>query len=194
MTAVTETECITLEEALDRVLAVPVVSAINVPGHNNSAMDGYAVRDDALRLDDFKPSSVFEVVGTSLAGKPFEGELTSGQAIRIMTGAMVPDSADAVVMQERVNRIADKIELTKRIHPGDCIRMAGEDIASGDVIMNKGHRITSVDLGLLSSLGISRLTVFRKLKVAVFSTGDELKLPGESLTPGISTRVIVLSS
>ena len=184
MQPITDTECVELDDALNRTVAVPVVSTINVPGHNNSAMDGYALKDRGLHHQDCQSLTAFHVVGTSLAGKPFTGTLKSGQAIRIMTGALVPDDADAVVMQENVTRQDNLIELNKSVRAGDCIRLAGEDISKGEVILQKGHRISSVDVGLLASLGIARLTVYRKLNVAVFSTGDELKVPGESLTPG----------
>jgi molybdopterin molybdotransferase len=174
---VVETEVVDLLDALDRVLAETVFSAIDVPSYDNSAMDGYAlcVMDDRTE---------FKVIGQSLAGHAFSGELEPGECIRIMTGAVVPAGANAVVMQEQVSVADSKIFLNIIAKPGDNIRKAGEDLAKGNIVLKKSHRITPVDIGLLASLGVSRLTVFRRLRVAILSTGDELTPITEPLKPG----------
>lgn len=174
---VVETEVVDLLDALDRVLAENIFSAINVPGYDNSAMDGYAlcVEDDRTE---------FKVIGQSLAGHVFSGELKAGECIRIMTGAVIPAGANSVVMQEQVSIDGDRILLRTASAIGNNIRKAGEDLAKGNLVLEKSHRITPVDIGLLASLGISRLTVFRRLRVAILSTGDELTPINQSLEPG----------
>lgn len=174
---VVETEVVDLLDALDRVLAENVFSAIDVPGYDNSAMDGYAlcVEDDRKE---------FKVIGQSLAGHAFSGELKSGECIRIMTGAVIPAGANSVVMQEQVSIVDDRILLQVASAIGNNIRKAGEDLAKGNRVLEKSHRITPVDIGLLASLGYSRLTVFRRLRVAILSTGDELTPINQPLEPG----------
>ena len=177
---VTETEFVELNSCCGRVLATDVVSPINVPSHNNSAMDGYA-----LRLADLAESSCLPLAGQSLAGHPFSGELPTGHCIRIMTGASIPAGADTVVMQEQTEAADAGILFNKSPGiTGSNIRLAGEDIKEGCQVFTKGHRIRPQDVGLLASLGVPKLSVFRRVRVAVFSTGDELKLPGETLGTG----------
>ncbi len=184
---VTETECISIEHADKRILCQDITSPIAVPGHNNSAMDGYAIRDDALdgRSDHL---TSFSLVGASFAGKPFDGQLENGQSIRIMTGAVVPQSANAIIMQENVeqihNDIGATITLSQPAKLNSNIRYAGEDIAKDQVVFQAGHQLKAVDIGLLASLGLPEVSVYRQLKVAVFSTGDELKQPGQTLSDG----------
>lgn len=176
LTPIGQTEVIPLMDALDRILAQPLRSSINVPGWDNSAMDGYAVRAaDGLQ---------HKVIGQALAGHPFDGTLGSGEAIRIMTGAPVPAGADTVVMQEDVIRERDQIRLQRQPQTGDNIRRAGEDIAQGSEVLPAGHRISAIDIGLLASLGCSQLEVYRRLRVALLSTGDELVAPGQPLAQG----------
>lgn len=177
VTPVTETETIALQDALDRILAHPVTATINVPAHANSAMDGYALRaadsDQSLQL-----------IGTSLAGHPFTGELTPGTCVRIMTGALIPAGADCVVMQENTQAQGETITPTQSARPGENIRKRGEDITEGDQVLSKGKRLGPVDIGLLASLGIHQVSVYRRLRVAVLSTGDELTPPGLALPAG----------
>jgi molybdopterin molybdotransferase len=175
--AVDETEVVDLLDALDRVLAEDILSRINVPAYDNSAMDGYAVFTTANRTE-------FILVGQALAGHAFSGELKPGEAIRIMTGAVIPAGANTVVMQELVTLDGNKISVTAYPGIGDNIRKAGEDLAKGSLVLAKSHRITAVDIGLLASLGCSRLTVFRRLRVAILSTGDELTPIHQELKPG----------
>lgn len=174
---VRETETIALHSALDRVLAVSIAAPINVPAGDNSAMDGYA-----LRAQDC--TAPLDVIGQSLAGHPFTGAIGNGQAVRIMTGALVPTGADMVVMQENVQRTGDKITLTQIPDAGENIRRAGEDITLGSQVLAAGQRLSALDIGLLASLGIAQATVVRRLRVAILTTGDELLPAGAAPEPG----------
>ena len=177
---VAETELVALEESLDRIIAKDIISPINVPSHNNSAMDGYA-----LRLADLQHSDALPLGGRSFAGHPFSGTIPANHCIRIMTGASIPEGADCVIMQEHTEVSGDTVHFVKKpANTGSNIRKAGEDIAEGDKVFNSGNKIKPQDIGLLASLGVAQVPVFRRLKVAIFSTGDELKLPGETLEHG----------
>lgn len=177
VTPVIETETLALHEALDRILAHAVTATMNVPAHANSAMDGYALR----AADSHEP---LQLIGTSLAGHPFDGELTPGTCVRIMTGALIPAGADCVVMQENTQAQGEVITPTQSARVGENIRQCGEDIAEGDEVLNQGKRLGPVDIGLLASLGIHQVSVYRRLRVAVLSTGDELTPPGQTLPAG----------
>lgn len=168
-----------LESTLDRVLAEDVISPINVPSFDNSAMDGYAIRHQ-----DLSTSSIFTLLGKSFAGNPFTGELGQNECVRIMTGAQIPNGADAVVMQENTLAEKDLITVTNTVKPGEAIRLVGGDIAKHSTVLERGKRITAIDIGLLASLGIESVSVYRKPKVALFSTGDELLQPGDSVQQG----------
>jgi molybdopterin molybdotransferase len=181
VTAVGETESLPVREALGRVLAEDVVSPIDVPSHTNSAMDGYAVRAEDLPAEGV---SVFPVPGTSWAGRPWLQPIESGQAIQIMTGGMMPEGADTVVMQEHVEREGDTVRIGSGHKSGQNVRSAGEDLATGQPVMAAGKRLTAADIGVLASIGLGEVSVIRRLKVAFFSTGDELRAVGESLAPG----------
>jgi molybdopterin molybdotransferase len=174
-------ETLELRQALDRVLAVDFVSRIDVPSHVNSAMDGYA-----LRGADLPPAgdTVLNLIGTALAGRPYAGNVGAGECVRIMTGAPLPAGTDTVVIQELVDRQGDSVRIDARTRPGDNVRAAGEDIAAGVTILHAGRRLTAADLGLIASQGVGRVAVYRRLRVAFFSTGDELKPIGEPLAPG----------
>ncbi|WP_347330646.1 molybdopterin molybdotransferase MoeA [Marinimicrobium locisalis] len=175
--SVSDTETVALPDLLDRITAEPVRAGFNVPGYDNSAMDGYA-----LRADDAGQPLI--VVGQSLAGHRFEGELQPGQCVRIMTGATIPAGADAVVMQENTKVNGDSIKVLKSPSAGENIRRAGEDISKGQEVFPAGYRFGPIDLALLASLGLAEATVQRRLKVAVLSTGDELTPPGQPLKDG----------
>jgi molybdopterin molybdotransferase len=181
ITPIEETTTLGLTDALQHVLAQTVTSPINVPPHRNSAMDGYAVRGTDLAAND---KVELQVIGTAFAGNPYQGQVEQGECIRIMTGAQVPEGADTVIMQEHVERRDD----TLVVGPGHCtgqnVRHPGEDIAQGDVVLEPGSLIRAAELGLLASLGIPSVSVKRKLKVAFFSTGDELRPVGEPLEEG----------
>ncbi len=174
-------ETLPLREALGRVLAGAIVAPLNVPSQTNSAMDGYAVRAVDLPEEGVRE---FQVPGTSWAGRPWLIRIEPGQAVQIMTGAMVPEGADTVVMQEQVERDGDRVRIGSGHSCGQNVRAAGEDIAAGQQVFMAGKRLTAADIGVLSSLGLAEVAVFRKLKVAFFSTGDELRSVGETLGPG----------
>ena len=179
---VLETETVSTMEALDRVLAVEMRSEIDVPGHTNSAMDGYAVRGQDLPSDS---PETFTLIGSSFAGHPYDGSVGAGECVRIMTGGVMPDFSDTVVIQERVRVLGDtEIEVPAGEKPGQNVRAAGEDIAAGNVILEPGRLIGPADLGLLASVGIAEVSVLRRVRVAFFSTGDELREVGEPLQEG----------
>jgi molybdopterin molybdotransferase len=173
-----EVERLTLDRALGRVLAEPVVSPINVPPWDNSAMDGYAVNSTDLQDDMRLPVSQRIPAGT--AGQT----LVAGTAARIFTGAPIPPGADTVVIQEDCESIDDQVCIVKAPPAGANIRAAGEDIRAGDEILARGMRLGPQHLGLAASVGVAALTVYRRLKVALFSSGDELVMPGEALGAG----------
>ena len=174
-------EKIAIREALNRILAEDIRSHINVPTGTNSAMDGYAVNSGDI------PSSgnaELSVLGTAWAGKPFGGELAAGSCVRIMTGAIMPEGTDTVIIQEDVQVTGSGIIIDGATGKGDNVRQAGEDIAAGDLILSRGRRLNPADIGLIASLGIAEVCVVRRLRVAFFSTGDELRSIGETLSDG----------
>lgn len=176
-----DTEQLPVRSALGRVLAVAVTSPFDVPAHTNSAMDGYALRGSDVPAAGL---STLRVVGASFAGKPFEGAVGPGEAVRIMTGAVVPEGADTVVLQEQVNATEETVEIDSRHKTGQHVRAAGEDIRAGATVLPAGRRLTAADLGLFASLGRPEVTVVRRPRVAFFSTGDELRSIGEPLGRG----------
>lgn len=176
-----ESEDVALDAALGRVLAADVVSPIPVPGHTNSAMDGYAFAGSDLPAEGTRS---FRLLGTAWAGRPFAGTVPPGCTVQVMTGAVMPHGTDTVVMQEQTERIEDRIRVGGGHGSGRNVRQAGEDLERGAVVARKGRRIHPPELGLLASLGIARVPVWRRLRVATFSTGDELRSIGEPLEPG----------
>lgn len=171
-----------LRDCLGQVLAEAVVSPNNVPGYTNSAMDGYALSGDSLPDNSIE---TLRVVGKAMAGVAFEGECGAGECIRIMTGAMMPAATDTVVMQEQVDVVDEtSVNIGSGHRPGQNVRQAGEDIARGETVFDAGHKVSAADLGVLASFGIAELAVKRRLRVAFFSTGDELRSVGESLAKG----------
>lgn len=177
LSPMTAVERIALRDGLGRILAHDVVSPMSVPADNNSAMDGIALRAA-------EAEQVLTIVGTAFAGRPFVGEIPPGCCIKIMTGAVVPDTVDTVVMQEQVTFHDAQATLTTRPVPGSNVRLIGEDVAIGQTVLKPGRRLTSADIGMLASLGIAEVTVYRKLKIAFFSTGDELVSVGNPLKAG----------
>ena len=178
-------ERVALRDALGRIAAEPIVSPMNVPGHTNSAMDGYALAAADLPVDDTRRLTV---LGTAWAGRPFDGRVLPESAVRVMTGAVMPPGTDTVIMNEQVEvqtgRQGDAIVIGQGHRAGQNVRQAGEDIAIGDRVLAAGKRIMPAELGLLGSLGIGEVSVKRRLRVAFFSTGDELRSLGEALAPG----------
>jgi len=169
-----------LADAIGYVLAEDILSPINVPPFDNSAMDGYAVR-----ISELAQSQPLPVAGKSFAGQPFEGEWPSMTCVRIMTGAQIPQGCDAVIMQEQATVTEDGVTFCQtQVKPNNNIRPVGDDIRQGDIVLNKGARLTARDIPMIATLGVSNVTVFRKPKVAFFSTGDELKPLGTELKAG----------
>lgn len=174
-------ERIPIRTALGRILREDIISPVNVPSATNSAMDGYAIHSSDVPANG---TINLQVVGTAFAGKPFTGTIAPGQCVRIMTGAVMPPATDTVVMQEHVEHTDGSIRLDNSIKAGANVRMAGEDIAIGDKVLTTGTEITPADTGLIASLGIGEINVTRQLRVAFFSTGDELRSIGEPLAEG----------
>ena len=178
----TQTEALTLMQALGRVLAQDIISPIDVPAHDNSAMDGYAFDGSALSAN--KPLQL-QIAGSALAGKLFSGQIGAGECLHIMTGAILPPGLDTVVPQELVKVHKNCIEIAPGIvQPGDNRRLRGEDVQCGSIALVKGSVLGPAALGLLASLGLPRAPVFRKLRVAYFSTGDEILSLGDSPREG----------
>jgi len=175
-------ERLPIRECLGRVNNEAVLSPRNVPPLPNSAMDGYALAIDSLKQDEIVELTE---IGTAFAGTPFDGSCGPGQCVRIMTGALIPDGADAVIMQEQIEiNAAGKVRIDSAHRVGENIRQAGEDVRQGTIVIEAGARLSPADLGVLASLGLTRLQVKRKPVVAFFSTGDELVSVGEPLEPG----------
>ena len=176
-------EWVALRSALGRVLARDVASDVDVPASDNSAMDGYALRGADLAPG--SAASTFTVAGEAFAGIPFAGMPNPGQCVRIMTGAVMPAGLDTVVPQEFVRLEGDRIVVPGGLlRAGDNRRLAGEDLARGEAALQAGRRLGPADLGLLASMGQAEVPVFRRLRVAFFSTGDELRSLGQPLEPG----------
>ena len=175
-----EHELINLQDALHRTVAADIHSPMNVPPHDYSAMDGYAVRYDDLGSS---PSRL-TLIGSAFAGRAFTGYVAAGECVRIMTGALIPEGCDSVVMQEHVQVAGSEIEIGEGHTRGQNIRLVGEDITQGATVLTTGRIIRPAEMGLLASLGFSEINVYRKLKVVLFSTGDELQQPGKPLAPG----------
>ncbi|MFQ1953499.1 molybdopterin molybdotransferase MoeA [Aeromonas veronii] len=174
-----DSEQLPLPEALGRVLASDIASPLAVPPFDNSAMDGYAVR-----LADLTAGTPLIMAGKAFAGQPYQGEWPAGHCVRIMTGAPVPAGTDAVVMQEETQADSDRITFLAQPEPGQNIRRAGSDIGKGACVLPAGTRLTPREMPLLASLGVATVAVRRPLKVAIFSTGDELKPVGTPLAHG----------
>ncbi len=175
------TEKLALRNSLGRVLAQEITSPIQVSAYNNSSMDGYAIHSQALD----KTVKTLRVIGTAWAGRPFEGVVQVDECTRIMTGAVIPEGTDTVIMQEHVEATADSMKFNTAEHQaGQNVRFAGEDLQIGQVVLQPGRVILPPDLGLLASLGIDEVRVKRRLRVAFFSSGDELRSIGEILQQG----------
>ncbi len=179
ITPITESEQVSLAQASNRILSVSIKSPVNVPPNDNSAMDGYAFSVDSL-----SENNTLTLVGRSMAGEPFNGVCQAGQCVRIMTGAKIPDDCDTVEMQENCQADGDTITFLSQRKRSDNVRKMGEDIALGQAVLPAGRELTTADIGVLASLGIDEVSVYRKIKVAILSTGDELKKPGETLAEG----------
>lgn len=178
---VRERETVPIRLALNRILAEDLHATMNVPGAANSAMDGYAV-DSAVIPE--TGTVELKITGTSWAGRPYGGVVPPGGCVRIMTGAVLPAGTDTVVMQENTRIGGDRVTIDSRTLPGENVRAAGEDFSRGDLVIRSGTSLYPPELGLIASLGIGEIKVWRKLRVACFMTGDELRAIGEPLDTG----------
>ena len=179
ITPLTETENVMVSQALGQTLAADIESPLNVPPHDNSAMDGYA-----FPLKSWGNNKVLTLAGRSMAGAPYQGECLAGECIRIMTGAKLPQGCDTVEMQENCDADGVNITINGEQRLGKNIRLSGEDIAFKQVVFKAGKKLTVSDIGVIASLGIKSLSVYRPIKVALMATGDELKSAGETLQEG----------
>ncbi|MCK8514813.1 molybdopterin-binding protein [Methylonatrum kenyense] len=181
ITPVRGVERLPTRAALGRILAEDIHSTVNVPNSDNSAMDGYALRSGDLPTEG---DTRLRVVGTVLAGHPYDQPLLPGECLRIMTGAPMPAGADTVIPQEKVERQDDLIRIDSAHRAGQDVRAAGEDLAIGDRVLAAGSRVGVAELGMLGSLGLVEVSCRRRIRVAYFSTGDELRSAGSALRPG----------
>ena len=172
-------ERVRFDEAYSRVLATDVTSATDVPSFDRAAMDGYALKGDETNgAGDYNPLA-FEILGESLPGQPFFGQVTAGTAVRIMTGAPMPDGADAVLPAEYARETDKQVEITTSVSPGKHVGRRGEDVAVGDQLFPAGRRLRPQDVGLLASVGVAEIPVVRRPSVRLLVTGNELVPPGE---------------
>ena len=189
------TECVHLTQAVDRVLAEPIMSPINVPSHRNSAVDGYAINSTTLPTQENITS--LNVVGKIVAGHPYQSALKQNEAVQIMTGAQMPEGADTVIMQEHVETEKNSVRFDARHSAGQNVRQAGEDIEQGQTVLETGAKLTPPQVGLIASLGIAEVNVKTAITVAVFSTGDEVLSLGQPPREGCiydSNRYSIISS
>ncbi len=177
--APTTAEVVPLTEAWGRVLARPVLSRLTQPPRDVSAMDGYA-----LKAADATLGATLAVVGAAPAGHPWEGTLQPGQALRLFTGSIVPEGADAILLQEDATRTGDAVTVNEAATQGRHIRRAGQDFAAGDTLIAPGRRLNARDIGLAAAGNNAWLTVHRRPRVAILATGDEIALPGDPIPPG----------
>lgn len=180
LSPVTAIERVHVRAALGRVLSADVISPLDVPAHDNSAMDGYALRFGDLKAEG---EVTLAIAGSSFAGAPYAGTVQPGEAVRIMTGGVMPPGADTIVMQEHAKADGKRVSIGKGHRKGQNLRLAGEDLKAGEAALMRGQRLRPAEIGLIASLGIPEVDVYRKLRVAFFSTGDELvsvgTVPGE---------------
>ena len=181
LAAKNSTEILPIRETLGRTLAHNINSKINVPGHTNSAMDGYAIH--GADIPNQGTNSLINI-GTAFAGRPYSAKVNTGECVRIMTGAAMPSNTDTVIMQEHVEVNGNNIKIGDTNEVGQNVRQAGEDIPIDGEVLRKGKNLTPADIGLLASVGISEVEVIKKIRVAFFSTGDELRPVGSQLEVG----------
>ena len=172
-------ETVALPEAWNRVLAAPVVARLTQPPADVSAMDGYA-----LRAADAVAGAKLRVVGAAPAGRPFDGTLKWGEAVRLFTGSVMPNGADAVLLQEDADAEAETVSARQAPNAGQHIRRQGQDFAVGDVLLKPGQRLGARDIGLAAAANHPWLSVHRRPRVAILATGDEISMPGEPVGHG----------
>jgi len=173
------TETVALAEAWNRVLAAPVTARLTQPPADVSAMDGYAVR-----AAEAVEGAWLRIIGAAPAGHPFGGAVGPGEAVRIFTGAVVPEGADGILLQEDAEAAEDRVLVRETVQPGRWIRRAGLDFTAGETLVAPGHRLTARDIGLAAAANHPWLTVHRQPRIGILATGDEIVLPGEPLPPG----------
>ncbi len=181
LSPVTTVERVAVRAALGRVLAEDLVSPVDVPSHDNSAMDGYAVSFADLKANG---KTSLKIAGSAFAGVPYSGELKTGEAVRIMTGGVVPAGADTIIMQEHAEVQDGQVSVGGGHKKGQNLRKAGEDLQRGQPALHRGQPLRPAEIGLIASLGIAEVPVYRRLRVAFFSTGDELVSIGSPLGEG----------
>jgi molybdopterin molybdotransferase len=181
LSPITTNERVAVRSALGRVLGEDIVSPLDVPAHDNSAMDGYALRHADLAPD---AESVLRLAGSAFAGRQFDGSVGKGECVRIMTGAVMPEGTDTVVIQEITQADGGNVRIPAGQKRGQNRRLAGEDLAAGKAVLQAGRLLGPAELGLLASLGLAEVSVRRRLRVAFFSTGDELCSVGTRLAEG----------
>ncbi len=181
LSPISTVERVAVRAALGRVLAEDVISPVDVPSHDNSAMDGYALRFADLKADG---KVTLTVAGSSFAGVPYPAAVNEGEAVRIMTGGVVPAGADTIVMQEHVEAKDGQVTVGGGHRKGQNLRKAGEDLQRGQPALRRGQPLRPAEIGLIASLGIAEVPVYRRLRVAFFSTGDELVSIGSPLGEG----------
>jgi molybdopterin molybdotransferase len=177
--SVTEIESLGLGSCLGRIMAIDIKSPLDMPPFDNSAMDGYA-----LRVDDLQHQTTLNIIGTALAGVPFESVINVGECVRIMTGAQLPQGCDSVVMQELVEVDGKRVSFKQEVKKGQCVRTCGNEFKRGEVVLKRGEAISARHIALIASLGLATVNVFKKINVAIFSTGDELIALGQPLQAG----------
>jgi len=187
MPALHDTETVATEKAANRVLAESVISPINVPAATNSAMDGFAIQQSDI------PSSgerALKIVGEAYAGRMYSKALQDGEAVRIFTGAVMPEGSDTVVIQEHVAVDKNLVTIDNKVQAGKNVRHVGEDLTIGDTVLKQGRQLTAADVGLLASLGIKSVQVTRQLVVAFFSTGDEVQALENATSDGLPDGMV----
>jgi molybdopterin molybdotransferase len=175
----TPAELVALADAWNRVTAAPVIARLTQPPADVSAMDGYA-----LRAEDGSEGAVLHIIGSAPAGHPFNGRIGPGQAVRLFTGSVLPDGADAILLQEDAEADASRVRVRETVRPGRHIRRAGQDFAAGDVVLPEGRRLGARDVGLAAASNHPWLLLRRRPRVALLATGDEIAMPGEPIGPG----------
>lgn len=174
-------EHLPLGSALGRILAEDVLAPMDIPQHASSAMDGYAIQSGDIPS---QGRQRLRIVGKALAGTPFDCAVCAGECVQIMTGALLPLGADTVLRQEDVERSGEEILIPANHRAGENVRRPGEDVSAGEAVVSAGHALHAADIGLLASFGVAEVSVHRRLRVAFFTTGDELCAPGAALSPG----------
>ena len=187
MPALAETETISTVNAANRVLSELVVSPTNVPAATNSAMDGYAINKNDIPAEGER---VLSLVGEAFAGRAYSKTVQPGEAVRVFTGALMPEGSDTVVIQEHVEAVDQQITIDSEVKAGRNVRHVGEDLTVGDTVLEQGRKLSAADIGLLASLGIASVSVVRQLKVAFFSTGDEIQALDDANSKGLAPSMV----